>query len=192
MAWSIFIKQCRLYFGILSDNNRTFYHKEIFKTRSDNNYGENMGKVWLCPLQIVHDCSDVNIGPSTLGRPLWTVHKIKPYQKRLLIWFYFGKRTEDEPEEKQSDLHSGQSLLEDELEVGEKAGQVALDQSERRKERKKFIVKALTLFACSSTLWSSLIFYGLLQVGLKQKSWFSGRKPDGEPDYYDLGQPCNP
>ena len=45
MAWSIFIKQRRLYFGILSDNNRTFYHKEIFKTRSDNNYGENMGKV---------------------------------------------------------------------------------------------------------------------------------------------------
>jgi len=83
--------------------------------------------------------------------------------KRLLIWFYFGKRTEDEPEEKQSDLHSRESLLEDELEAGEKAGQVAIDESERRKERKKFIVKALTLFACSSTLWSSLIFYGLLQ-----------------------------
>ena len=94
-----------------------------------------------------------------------------------MIWFYFGKRTEDEPEEKQSDLHSGQSLLEDELEVGEKAGQVAIDESERRKERKKFIVKALTLFACSSTLWSSLIFYGLLQVGLWQKN-------QGSPDEY--------
>ena len=122
------------------------------------------------------------------------MRRIKPNKKKGLIWFYFGKRSEalqtegeakKEVEEDQSDLNSGQSLLEDELEAGEKAGQTAIDDSERRKERKKFIVKALTLFACSSTLWSSLIFYGLLQVGLKEKSGFSRRKPD-------LGQPSNP
>ena len=105
------------------------------------------------------------------------MRRIKPNKKKGLIWFYFGKRSEalrtegeakNEVEEDQSDLHAGQSLLEDELEVGKELGQSTIDESNRQKERKKFLLKALTLFGCASGLWSSLIFYGLLQVGLEK------------------------
>jgi len=84
--------------------------------------------------------------------------------KRILIWFYFGKRKGDDEandEEVESDLHSGESLLDEEN--GEKIRQSAIDETSRRKERNIFLIKALKLFACASTLWSSLLFYGLLQ-----------------------------
>ena len=112
------------------------------------------------------------------------MRRIKPNKKKGLIWFYFGKRSEalqtegeakNEVEDNESDLHSGQSLLEDELEVDKELGQSTIEESNRQKERKKFLLKALTLFGCASGLWSSLIFYGLLQVGLENKSGLGGR-----------------
>ena len=99
--------------------------------------------------------------------------KIKPRKKRILIWFYFGKRRDDDANDeevespKEVDLQSGESLLDEEH--GEK-NQSAIDATIKRKERNIFLIKALKLFACASTLWSSLIFYGLLQVGFKEKS----------------------
>ena len=94
---------------------------------------------------------------------------IKPQKKIILIWFYFGKRKDDEAidEEVESDLHSGGSLLDEEN--GEKIRQTAIGETNKRKERNIFLIKALKLFACASTLWSSLIFYGLLQVGFEEK-----------------------
>ena len=95
---------------------------------------------------------------------------LKPEQKRILVWFYFGKRKIDDEaidEEVESDLHSGGSLLDEEN--GEKIRQTAIDETNKRKEGNIFLIKALKLFACASTLWSSLIFYGLLQVGFEEK-----------------------
>jgi len=105
----------------------------------------------------------LKLDPTIITESIW---------KKGLIWFYFGKRSEalqtegeakNEVEEDQSDLNSGQSLLEDELEVDKELGQSTIEESNRQKERKKFLLKALTLFGCASGLWSSLIFYGLLQ-----------------------------
>ena len=130
----------------------------------------------------------IYLGQSALDRPPWTNFRNRPSaesnqnKKKGLIWFYFGKRSEalqtegeakKEVEEDQSDLNSGQSLLEDELEVDKELGQSTIEESNRQKERKKFLLKALTLFGCASGLWSSLIFYGLLQVGLEKNQGFA-------------------
>ena len=99
--------------------------------------------------------------------------KIKPRKKRILIWFYFGKRRDDDANDeevespKEVDLQSGESLLDEEH--VEKNRQSAIDETIKRKERNIFLIKALKLFACASTLWSSLIFYGLLQDGFEEK-----------------------
>jgi len=115
----------------------------------------------FCPILIglIVTKKILKLDPTKLTEKSW---------KKLLIWFYFGKRhgNEDkdgEKNEEESDLHSGESLLEEELESGEKIGQSAIEAKEKRTERNKFLLKALTLFCCASTLWSSLIFYGLLQ-----------------------------